>query len=224
MTDHERTALAPSPAGLLAGVDVGTWQAGIDFCRARAAGHGFAVVRAGGSQLADGPYAGPQYRVQVGAARAAGLRVGHCWLVGDFQAPTQAADRFADRLHDYRRGDVLALHNAVLDESTELWDDAEVAAFFGRVRDRVGDHVPWLHMGVADLRAGSWSRTAAAGVKLWVASWGADDGRYPGEPDLGGAYPAWSVHQYTSAGTAGGVRPVDLDVARPDAFEIVAGA
>ncbi|MEH1016407.1 glycoside hydrolase family 25 protein [Micromonospora sp. CPCC 206060] len=217
------TPAAAAPAGTVSGIDVSTWQAGIDFADVRADGHQFVIVKAGGSQLSEGPYVAPQYTTQVNGARAAGLRVGHYWLAGDFQTPVQAADYFAGHLQDYRPGDVIALDNEVLDDSTRLWNDTEVAAFFQRMRDRIGDHVPWLYMGVADLRAGTWLRTIAAGVKLWVAMWGANNGSYPGEPNLGGAYPTWSAHQYTSSGSTGGIARVDLNVAKPEAFEIVKG-
>lgn len=208
------------PPGVVTGIDVSTWQANIDFTQARADGHQFAIVKAGGSQLTEGPYTSPHYANQVTRARAAGLRVGHYWVTGDFSTPVQAADHLVDHLSGYRRGDVIALDNEILDDSTRLWTDAEVAGFFTRVHDRIGDHVPWLYMSSSALRASSWPRTIATGAKLWVASWGANDGNYPGEPNLGGAYPAWSAHQYTSNGTVGGTR-VDLNVAKPDAFEVV---
>lgn len=217
-------AAAAVPPGTVSGIDVSTWQGGIDFSDVRADGYSFAVVKAGGSQLSEGPYVAPQYTIQVAGARAAGLRVGHYWLAGDFQAPVQAADYFAEHLHDYRPGDVIALDNEVLDDSTRLWNDTDVAAFFQRMRERIGDHVPWLYMGVADLRSKTWPLTIAAGVKLWVAMWGTNNGDYPGEPNLGGAYPTWSAHQYTSSGSTGGIATVDLNVAKPEAFEIVTGA
>lgn len=211
---------AAVPPGVVTGIDVATWQAGIDFTRARADGHEFAIVKAGGSQLTEGPYTSPHYATQVTGARAAGLRVGHYWVTGDFSTPVQAADFLADHLHDYRRGDVIALDNEILDDSTRLWNDTDVAAFFTRVHDRVGDHVPWLYMSASALRAGTWPRTIATGTKLWVASWGANDGNYPGEPNIGTAYPSWSAHQYSSNGTVGGTR-VDVNVARADAFDVV---
>ncbi|MFG3714341.1 GH25 family lysozyme [Micromonospora sp. NPDC047730] len=217
-------AAAALPAGTVSGIDVSTWQAGIDFTDVGADGYQFVIVKAGGSQLSEGPYTGSQYAIQVDGARAAGLKVGHYWLAGEFQAPVQAADYFADHLHDYRPGDVIALDNEVLDDSTRLWNDTEVATFFQRMRDRIGNHVPWLYMGAADLRSGTWPRTIAAGVKLWVASWGANNGSYPGEPNLGGAYPTWSAHQYSSSGSTGGIASVDLNVAKPSAFKIVDGA
>ncbi|MFI0793152.1 GH25 family lysozyme [Micromonospora rubida] len=216
-------AAAAVPPGTVSGIDVATWQAGINFANVRAAGHQFVIVKAGGSQLSEGPYIGSQYAIQVNGARAAGLRVGHYWLAGDFQTPTQAADYFAAHLSDYRSGDVIALDNEVLDDSTRLWNDTEVTTFFQRMRARIGNHVPWLYMGAGDLRSQTWPRTIAAGVKLWVAMWGANNGSYPGEPNLGGAYPTWSAHQYSSKGSAGGIASVDLNVAKPSAFEIVNG-
>ncbi|WNV85272.1 GH25 family lysozyme [Umezawaea sp. Da 62-37] len=211
---------AAVPPGVVTGVDVATSQSGIDFGLIAAAGHTFTIVKAGGSQLGEGPYTSPHYATQVTGARAAGLRVGHYWVSGDFSTPVQAADHLVDNLRDYRRGDVIALDNEVLDHSTRLWGDQEAAAFFTRVHARLGDYVPWLYMGAADLRSRTWRQTIATGAKLWVASWGPNNGTYPGEPDLGGAYPSWSAHQYTSNGTAGGIR-VDLNIARPNAFDVV---
>ncbi|MGL5850491.1 MAG: glycoside hydrolase family 25 protein, partial [Phycicoccus sp.] len=188
-TPHTARA-EPAPAGQVAestreGIDVGTTQASLDFAAAAREGVSFAVVKTGGSQLSDGPYVSPNYTRQVDAARAAGLTVGHYWLSGDFQTPTQAADYFVDNLHDYRAGDVVALDNEILDDSTRLWGDAEVAAFFTRVKKRLGTIVPWFYVNASDLRSGSWTATIATGAKLWVASWGRNDGTYPGAPDIG---------------------------------------
>jgi len=71
------------------------------------------------------------------------------------------------------------------------------------------------------LRAHTWASTQATGAKLWVASWGANDGSLT-EPDLGGAYPDWAVQQYTSRGSVGGVT-TDLDYAKAGAFDPAGG-
>ncbi len=205
------------------GIDVATTQKDLDFAAAARSGVSFAVVKAGGSQLRSGPYVSPYYTRQVDAARAAGLTVGHYWLSGDFQTPTAAADYFVDHLHDYRAGDVVALDDEVLDDSTRLWGDAEVAAFFTRVKQRLGTVVPWFYISASPLRSRSWTQTIATGAKLWVASYGRNDGTYPGAPDIGTAYPAWAAHQYTSVGRVGGVYPVDRDRALSTAFEPVTG-
>ncbi|WP_062214009.1 GH25 family lysozyme [Streptomyces sp. NBRC 109706] len=212
---------APAPAADLHGIDVATTQAGIDFALARDQGQQFAIVKAGGCQLAEGPYTSPYYTEQVAGARAAGLRVGHYWLSGDFATPATAADYFVDHLHDYRPGDVLALDVEVLDDSTRLWSDGQVAGWFWRVRERVGPFVPWFYIGAADLRAGNWPQTIAGGAHLWVASWGPNDGNRHGDPELGGKYPDWAAHQYTSVGSTGGAPAVDLSLARAGAFDVV---
>ncbi|WP_198943515.1 GH25 family lysozyme [Actinokineospora bangkokensis] len=211
-------ATATAEDATLTGIDVASFQAGIDFAAVKAAGHSFAIVKAGGSQLAEGPYTTSTYADQVDGARAHGLKVGHYWLSGDFLSPTASADYLVDHLHDYRPGDVIALDDEVLDDSTRLWTDTDAAAFFTRVHDRLAaPYVPWIYLNTTTLRAASWTRTAATGAKLWAASWGPNNGTYPGPPDIGTAYPTWSAHQYTSAGTIAGT-PVDLDVAKPSAF------
>ncbi|MEU0132416.1 glycoside hydrolase family 25 protein, partial [Streptomyces sp. NPDC006289] len=214
------TGPAPTSAPDLQGLDVSNSQLGIDYARAASEGREFVVVKAGGCQLAEGPYTSSSYAGHVDGARAAGLRVGHYWLSGDFLTPTAAADHFVDHLHDYRVGDVLALDVEVLDDSTRLWNDGDVSTWFNRVRERVGSYVPWFYISTGALRTGTWTRTVAAGAHLWAASWGANDGTWPGAPDLGGRYPDWAAHQYTSAGSAGGTSPVDLDLARSWAFDL----
>ncbi|MET7370909.1 glycoside hydrolase family 25 protein, partial [Streptomyces sp. NPDC005566] len=213
-------ATGPAPAADVQGVDVSNYQLGIDYARAAGEGRSFLIAKAGGCQLAEGPYVTSSYAGHVDGSRAAGLRVGHYWLSGDFLTPTAAADYFVDHLHDYRVGDVLALDVEVLDDSTRLWSDTDVSAWFNRVRERVGAYVPWFYISAGALRAGTWSRTVAAGAHLWAASWGPNNGTYPGAPDLGGRYPDWAAHQYTSVGSAGGVSPVDLNLARSWAFDL----
>ncbi|MGW2090521.1 glycoside hydrolase family 25 protein, partial [Streptomyces sp. NPDC001880] len=217
-------AATPRPASAqeadLLGVDVSNYQVGFDYVRAAAEGLDFVVAKAGGCQLSEGPYTSDSYADHIDGARAAGLRVGHYWLTGDFLSPREAADFFADNLHDYRSGDALALDVEVLDDSTRLWNDADVSTWFNRVRERVGAYVPWFYISTSALRSADWSQTIASGARLWAASWGANDGNYPGLPDLGGHYPDWAAHQYSSVGSVAGTSPIDLDLARPWAFDV----
>lgn len=210
-------ATARSADTTLEGIDVGSPQANLSFASAATAGVTFAIVKTGGSQLRSGPYVSPYYTRQVDAARAAGLKVGHYWVSGDFQTPTAAADYFVDHLHGYQPGDVLALDDEILDDSTTLWNDAKVATFVNEVKRRLPSAVPWFYISASPLRSGTWSATVATGAKLWVASYGANDGTYPGAPSIGTAYPSWAVHQYTSKGSVGGVT-VDRDRALASAF------
>ena len=213
------SARRSAAAANLNGIDVGTSQAGIDFAAAKSQGQEFAIAKAGGCQLSDGPYVSPHYAEQIDGARAAGLRCGHYWLSGDFQDPADAANYFVDHLHGYQAGDVLALDDEVLDDSTALWNDAQVAAWVGQVQARLTNPVIWFYIGAANLRAGTWDKTIATGARLWVAVYGPNDGTRHDEPDLGGKYPDWAVHQYTSVGSAGGIASVDLNLAKGSAFD-----
>ena len=212
-------APARSAEVTLEGIDVGTTQAGLDFAAAARGGVSFAVVKAGGSQLTSSPYVSPYYVRQVDSARAAGLKVGHYWLVGDYQTPTAAADYFVDHLHGYVAGDVLAVDDELLDGSKVLWSDAMVTTFLNRVRTRVPTAVLWFYTGADNLRTkGPWTSTIATGARLWVAAYGADDGTYHGPPDIGSAYPSYAVHQYTSKAALYGVPKLDRDRASASAF------
>jgi GH25 family lysozyme M1 (1,4-beta-N-acetylmuramidase) len=203
----------------LEGIDVSTTQANLNFAAAAAAGVKFAIVKAGGSQLTSSPYVSPYYVKQVDSARGAGMKVGHYWVVGDFQTPTAAADYFVDHLHGYQPGDVLAVDDELLDGSKILWDDAKITTFLTEVRRRVPSAVLWFYIGANDLRTHTpWTSTIATGAKLWVAVYGANNGTYTGPPDIGSAYPSYAVHQYTSKAALYGVKELDLDRASASAF------
>jgi GH25 family lysozyme M1 (1,4-beta-N-acetylmuramidase) len=210
---------ARSAETALEGIDVGTSQADLDFAAAARAGVRFAIVKTGGSQLTSSPYVSPYYVKQVDSARSAGLKVGHYWLVGDYQTPTAAADYFVDHLHGYVAGDVLAVDDELLDGSSTLWDDAKITTFLTQVKKRVPTAVLWFYTGADNLRTkGPWTSTIATGAKLWVASYGPDNGSYAGPPDIASAYPAYAVHQYTSKAALYGVPKLDRDRAFPSAF------
>lgn len=184
----------------------------------------FAVVKAGGSQLSSSPYVSPYYARQVDSARSAGMKVGHYWLVGDFQTPTAAADYFVDHLHGYRAGDVLAVDDELLDGSKTLWDDAKITTFLDEVKRRVPTAVLWFYIGANDLRTrGPWTSTIATGAKLWVAVYGPNNGTYTGPPDIASAYPSYAVHQYTSKAALYGVKELDRDRASASAFTAAGG-
>ncbi|GAB2578187.1 GH25 family lysozyme [Microlunatus antarcticus] len=219
-----RTTPAPAAEATLEGIDVGTSQANLDFAAAAQAGVKFAVVKAGGSQLSSSPYVSPYYARQVDSARSAGMKVGHYWLVGDFQTPTAAADYFVDHLHGYRAGDVLAVDDELLDGSKTLWDDAKITTFLDEVKRRVPTAVLWFYIGANDLRTrGPWTSTIATGAKLWVAVYGPNNGTYTGPPDIASAYPSYAVHQYTSKAALYGVKELDRDRASASAFTAAGG-
>ena len=181
-------------------IDVSTGQAGIDMHAVAAAGVGAVIVKAGGFNVTP-MYVSPHYFEQVDAARNAGLKVGHYWVVGSGD-PTNEADFFTAHLHGVDRDhDVLVLDDERLDGNATFWTDTAAATFLRRVITTTGispDRV-WLYLGEANDRANRWPTVTALGVRWWVAVYGTDDGTRQAAPDV-----PWDVHQYTSQGRIAG--------------------
>jgi hypothetical protein len=111
------------------------------------------------------------------------------------------------------------------------WNPAEVTAFLTAVRTRLaadGYHANlYVYMGANAASAMvdgvyTWADVAPL-ARLWVASWGTDNGRVPdAQPNVGpwADQGGWSIWQYTSnAHIAGsGVGGVDGDIAKADAW------
>lgn len=201
----------PPPAGMsgVYGIDVGTTQRDLDFNAIRSAGYQFAIVKAGGSNVSP-TYVAPYYTQQVARARAAGLIVGHYWMAGSTN-PAADAQYFMDHLYDYRSGDLLVLDNEAIDAGI-FWNDSMTAAFMQAVKNRLGT-APFLYTYSSLLTSNTWTQTKAVGSKLWVAHYTGT----PGNPNIGSAFPAWDIHQYTSSGNQNGI-PLDLNVAKLSAF------
>ena len=199
-----------APAGMsgVYGFDVGTTQRNLDFQAMRNAGYQFAIVKAGGSNVPI--YVAPHYQQQVAKARAAGLVVGHYWMAGS-STPVNDANFFVDHLFDYRPGDLLALDNEAIDSSL-FWNDSMTASFMQTVKNRLGK-APFLYTYSSMLTSNTWTQTKAVGSKLWIAHYT----ETPGNPNIGTAFPAWEIHQYTQSGNQNGIDLV-LDVAKLSAF------
>ncbi|KFA88421.1 GH25 family lysozyme [Archangium violaceum] len=201
----------PAPTGMsgVYGIDVGTTQRDLDFNAIRSAGYQFAIVKAGGSNVSP-TYVAPYYAQQVARARAAGLIVGHYWVAGSTN-PAADAQYFMDHLYDHRPGDLLVLDNEAIDDGI-FWNDSMTATFMQAVKNRLGK-APFLYTYSSLLTSNTWTQTKAVGSKLWIAHYTGT----PGNPNIGSAFPAWEIHQYTSSGNQNGI-PLDLNVAKLSAF------
>lgn len=182
-------------------IDVNSAQPNIDMRAVKAAGVGAVIVKAGGFNVTP-LYVAPHYASQVDAARAAGLHVGHYWVVGNGD-PTTEADFFTRHLHGFDRDhDVLVLDDERLDGNPTFWSDGHAATFLRRIIATTGitpDRV-WIYTGAANARSTTWPNVNALGVRWWVAAYGNDDGARHPAPTV-----PWDVHQYTSQGHVAGV-------------------
>lgn len=184
------------------GIDVSSYQKTIDFTKAKAEGVAFVIVKQGGLNVSPA-YTSVDYNNLVIGAKAAGLKVGHYWIVGAGMTPVAQAEFFVKNLYAFDvKNDVLALDNEKLDGNGTKWSDAQVASFFTRVMELTG--IPasrlWHYANATDYRAGKWTETEKLGVKVWWAAYGSDPmTRVPdSEPVLNGVVKDWWVHQFSS--------------------------
>lgn len=211
ITELEKPAPTTPPVKRTAfGIDVATTQSDIDFNRAKDDGVEFVIVKMGGLNVSP-QYVAPAYVAQVDRARAAGLKIGHYYLIGKGKTPVQQADYFVNNLHDFRvNEDVLALDNEALDANGTKWTDAQAAEFIRRVIERTG--IPasrvWHYAGASDYRAqGKWPQLEALAVRFWWAAYGSlPTGKTPDhEPSLQNSISHWDVHQFTDRTSVAGM-------------------
>jgi peptidoglycan hydrolase-like protein with peptidoglycan-binding domain len=184
------------------GIDVATTQRDIDFNRAKADGTKFVIVKMGGLNVTP-QYVAPYYHNQVQRARAAGLKVGHYYLIGLGQTPEEQAGYFVRNLHDFRpKEDVLALDNEKLDANGTFWTDPAAARFIAEVIRLTGISPSriWHYAGASDYRGHApWPLLSAIpDLKFWWAAYGANNGTRDHEPSIQGSIPRVDVHQFSS--------------------------
>jgi GH25 family lysozyme M1 (1,4-beta-N-acetylmuramidase) len=192
------------------GIDVATPQgdAHQDISNIDSSGKKFAIVKLGGSNTSDSPYVAPYYKQQVKQARSAGVQVGHYWFNGQHTTATAAADFFVNNLYDFRSNDIVAIDSeAEPSTSTTAWGDDDVAAFINQLKSRIQPHAIFLYCNGSQLSSSSWTKTRAAGAKLWIAAPSSTKGNPPFAP-----FSTWGIHQY-GTGTVAGAN-TDLDYAQ----------
>lgn len=183
------------------GIDVATTQRDINFNSAKADGTKWVIVKMGGLNVTP-QYVAPYYAKQIDGARAAGLPVGHYYLIGKGQTPEAQAEYFVKNLYKFDvKKDVLALDNEKLDDNGTFWTQDDAAKFLAKVISLTGIDPKrvWHYAGAADYRGHKpWDKVNALGVRFWWAAYGDNDGTRDHEPSLQGSIPEATVHQFSS--------------------------
>ncbi|MEC5185313.1 hypothetical protein RCH12_002789 [Cryobacterium sp. MP_3.1] len=207
------------------GIDVSSGQAGINYNQARNEGVEFVIVKASGNNI--GLYEANSYHAHVDAARAAGLRIGHYFVVGRGN-PTAQANYFVDHLYKFDgQHDVLAFDNEPLDSNATFFGQAAAYEFLAQVQRRTGIswNRLWLYAPASLTRSHTpWSRITDAGVRIWWAAYGGQPtGRTPDhEPALNRSVSRWDVHQFTSSARIAG-HTVDGNYSKISASDLFGG-
>lgn len=182
-------------------IDISYWQHHPNFNAIKASGVTRVIMKAAGAESGS-LYADSVYIANRATARGVGLAVGSYFFNGPVN-PTAAADYYFSII-DYHAGDYVALdcENAT---NVTRWNAAQSVAFFSRLIQRgVRIQDLFIYMSSSVTRAENWSPVVNMGIKLWVASYGANNGSM-GTPPSVGWWPGWSMWQYTSAKSIPGI-------------------
>ena len=177
-------------------VDISRWQGTIPLSTLKAwkaAGVERVVIKAGGAD--SGIYKDASHDANVANARAAGLGVDHYFFNGPGDAATIA--RSFVGYANPQPGDRMWLD---IENEGKLvhWDPPTALTIANFVKADCGI-LPGFYMSSSVTSAQNWSAAVAAGVGLWVAQYGSNNGNAQGSPKI--AY--WSSYvywQYTSVG------------------------
>jgi GH25 family lysozyme M1 (1,4-beta-N-acetylmuramidase) len=158
------------------------------------------------------------YTVQNSAADFVG------WLLADGNYTTASTDPLVLDVEDGRAW-TTKVGSRRYTAALKAWTPVEAAAFVAAVKALLPNANLYVYMSA---NAASKKTTTGAYVwaplatttRLWVASWGSDNGQVPDAEPKTGPWGTWSIWQYTSqlriAGSWTG--PIDGDLAKPDAW------
>lgn len=82
--------------------------------------------------------------------------------------------------------------------------------FLNKARDLFGVK-PLIYMNSYDKGRFNWSRVVNADYGLWLANYGANDGKPGARPDPA-PWKFWAIWQFTSRGNVAGISPVDVNI------------
>ena len=161
------------------GVDISSWQRGINLAQVAREGYEFCVVKASEGPYRDGTfYLNPSYRSQVEAAQRAGMLTGAYHFLVETSAEEQV-DLFLDTVGDVS-GKLIMVDYEEYPSVPELSPTmATLTAFVTELRERMGDHPILIYAG-----QGYWNSPPPNGSirNLDVTTW---DAYYPLHPKAG---------------------------------------
>lgn len=187
------------------GIDVASYQRGIDMARVAKEGYSFAVVKASEGPSHDGwKYLNPEYRAQVGGAGKAGMVVGAYHFLLEGPAKPQA-DLFLKTVGDPAGKLLMVDFEEYASWPSYTPTNGTLKAFVAELRRRVGpDHPILVYSGRGFWEGGAPSGPLSAYGKNLVA-W---DAYYPLHPQAGYGSALYEQCKHLGWGVRwGGVEP-----------------
>jgi lysozyme len=188
---------------MIKGIDISHWQNKINWKEVAKDDVKFAIIKA---TEAVG-YVDPTLEENTKGARDNGILLGFYHFARG-NNPHKEADFFLSKLPKLQEGELL-----VLDYEINIVKEVEwCRMFLDRVFDKTGIR-PILYTNEARVKSINWQYVIDGNYGLWVAKYGANNGKRNQEPNIG-QWPFAVMWQYTSRGSIGGIKGnVDLNVA-----------
>ncbi len=179
------------------------------FASWKAAGVTRVIVKAGG---ADGGtiYKDSHHDANVANARTVGLGVDHYFFNGTVD-PSDSARSFAS-FASPAPGDGLWF-DIENEGSMAHWSPAEALTGLQVLKTLTG-RIGGVYMSSSVTTSADWSQVVAFGARLWVASYGSNDGTEQGQPTIG-YWKSYTYWQFTSVGHEPGYSG-NLDISTTD--------
>lgn len=192
------TAGPASAAAPLRGIDVSSWQGTVDWAAVRRSGRVFAFAKASeGATFVDSTMAANRAGMANNGMVLRGL---YHFARPDRNSAAAEASHFIRTVGQLAPGELPVLDLEVA-AGPKVGDWA--AEWLGLVAAATG-RIPAIYSYESYLAAIPTSRLTQ--YPLWVASWGADDGRVPASLPKTDRWNVWTFWQYTSKATVPGVR------------------
>lgn len=164
----------------------------------------FAIIR---SSYGDG-YADTQYTRNKNEARRVGLPIGfYHYAYPTFNTPEKEAAWFLKVNSDLQPGEMLVLDFEEKYPDPVGWSKR----FLDYIANNLGGYKALIYLNEYLTNSYNWSVIEKANHGLWIAKYGANNGQVPSVEPNSGAWVFAAMWQYTSQGSAGGIKPLDLN-------------
>lgn len=190
------------------GIDISKWQS-VSSYEAAANAVSFVMLKMGGSNTGE-RYTDSRY-AQHASGFAGKVPVGSYWMNGAGPVARDAEYFLANVRSD--ASDFFFLDIEEID-GFGAWGVEAALEWVGIVRaGRPGVPI-YAYMNSSEAARRNWKPLENAGVELWVANYGSNDGTRSNPIPSTGSWSGWAVHQYTDKGSVAGIPGgVDLNYA-----------
>lgn len=205
----------------LDGLDVSQWQKSVDYRQFARDGGEFVIIKHSGANTGK-LYLASRHAEHLAGARAAGLAIGHYYVVNGHMSILDQAKFFVDNLKKViKPGEIAVLDNESLDKGIAFTPE-QVLLWMAYVEENL-NLTPVFYSYPALMRRQNLTQVAKK-YPLWLAAFNKNNGTTEGgwqKHMVGLPWKEPAIWQYTSQGRIDGYNaPIDRNIAKRDVFSL----